>query len=170
MPQTFFSRAPLARAACRMFAVAAVVALAACGSDVTGPNQRSDPRNENFASALGVDISSMTERQPRLFIQDRVVGTGAEVVPGSRLRVRYTGWLRTGVEFDSNVASGSPFELVIGASNLISGWSIGLPGMRVGGKRLLVLGSEHAYGASGSGSIPPHATLVFEVELISIVN
>lgn len=145
--------------------------LVACsGGDSGAATGPSDPSSEVFASALGVNLANMTERASRLWVQDITVGTGAEVAAGKRLRVRYTGWLRTGVQFDSNVGSGNPFEFVLGAGEVISGWDIGVAGMRVGGKRRLVLGSDYGYRSQGSGPIPPNATLVFDVELVSIAN
>ncbi len=151
--------------------LAALALFAACSdSDAGNPTGPSNPSTEVFASSLGVDLAQMTERASRLYVRDIAVGTGAEATAGRSLRMRYTGWLRTGVQFDSNVSSGTPFTFTLGAGQVIAGWDIGVAGMRVGGKRRLVLGSEYGYGASGSGSIPPHATLVFDVELVSIAN
>lgn len=147
-----------------------LVAAACSSSDAGGPTGPSDPSSEVFASALGVNIANMTERASRLYVQDIVVGTGAEATAGKSLRVRYTGWLRTGQEFDSNRNSGDPYTFTLGAGRVISGWDIGVAGMRVGGKRRLVLGSDYGYGSQGSGQIPPNATLVFDVELVSIAN
>lgn len=158
----------------RLAITALLVSLAACGacnsSDATGPGRPSDPATDTFAAELGVNLANMTERADKLYVQDLVTGTGAEAVPGRRLRVRYTGWLASGTQFDSNVSSGAPFEFVLGGGRVIAGWDIGVPGMRVGGKRRLVFGSEYGYGSQGSGQIPPNATLVFDVELVSIVN
>jgi FKBP-type peptidyl-prolyl cis-trans isomerase len=147
------------------------VSLTACSnSDAGNSTGPSDPSSEVFASALGVNLANMTERASRLWVQDIVVGTGAEATAGKTLRMRYTGWLRTGQEFDSNRSSGDPYSFILGARQVISGWDIGVSGMRVGGKRRLVLGSDYGYGAQGSGRIPPNATLVFDVELVSIAN
>ncbi len=145
-----------------------VAATACSASDANAPNQPSDPSAEVFASSLGVNIANMTERASRLYVQDLLVGAGEEATAGKRLSMRYTGWLRTGQQFDSNRNAGAPFSFTLGTGNVISGWHIGVAGMRVGGKRLLVLGSDYGYGAEGSGQIPPNATLVFEVELVSI--
>ncbi len=153
---------------------ALLLALAACSgcsaSDSTGLGLPSDPATDTFAAELGVNLANMTERADKLYIRDLVEGTGAEAVAGRRLRVRYTGWLASGNQFDSNVSSGAPFEFTLGGGRVIAGWDIGVPGMRVGGKRRLVFGSEYGYGPQGSGQIPPNATLVFDVELVSIVN
>ncbi len=154
-----------------MPAVFLLASIGACSNgdagNATGP---SDPSSEVFASALGVNLANMRELASRLYVQDILVGSGAEAAAGKTLRVRYTGWLRTGQEFDSNRSAGAPFSFTLGAGRVIAGWDIGVAGMRVGGKRRLVLGSEYGYGAQGSGDIPPHATLVFDVELVSIAN
>ncbi len=177
MPSVRRLSAPVSRVVQRSRSVAvtalliSLVAFGACNSsDATGPGRPSDPSTETFASELGVNLASMTERADKLYIQDLVQGTGAEAVAGRRLRVRYTGWLASGSQFDSNVSSGAAFEFVLGGGRVIAGWDIGVPGMRVGGKRRLVFGSEYGYGPQGSGQIPPNATLVFDVELVSIVN
>ncbi len=159
------------RSAVFMLSCALLALSAACSDSLTGGSGNpSDPASENFASSLGVNLAQMTERASRLYVQDLVVGAGREAVAGDSLAVRYTGWLRTGMQFDSNVSAGQPFQFKLGVGRVISGWDLGVPGMRVGGKRRLILGSEYGYRGQGSGSIPPNATLVFDVELISIMN
>jgi FKBP-type peptidyl-prolyl cis-trans isomerase FkpA len=150
-------------------ALVLLVFAAACGGEsVTAPSEPSDPATETFAASLGVNISQMTRKSADLYIQDLVVGTGTEATNGRILRVTYTGWLKSGTQFDSNV--GKPtLTVTLGAHDVITGWEQGLAGMRVGGKRRMVIGSNLAYGPAGRGSIPPNATLVFEVELVSIV-
>jgi FKBP-type peptidyl-prolyl cis-trans isomerase FkpA len=106
---------------------------------------------------------------------DVVQGTGADAKPGP-VRVHYTGWLHDpakadgkGAKFDSSVDRGSPFEFVLGAGQVIRGWDEGVAGMKVGGKRTLVIPPELGYGARGAGGvIPPNATLLFDVELIEV--
>ena len=102
--------------------------------------------------------------------EDIVVGNGAEAVPFSTVRVHYTGWLKTGVKFDSSRDRGKPLSFTIGAREVIRGWDLGVSGMRVGGKRRLVIPPELGYGASGAGGgvIPPNATLLFEIELLDV--
>lgn len=149
----------------------ASVALVACNaSDAGSPNSPSDPSTEQFASALGINLGEMREVASRLYVRDITVGTGAEATTGKRLRMRYTGWLRNGTVFDSNAPSGTPFDFTLGVGEVIAGWDIGVAGMRVGGKRRLVMSSQYGYGPSGSGPIPGNATLVFDVELLSILN
>jgi rhodanese-related sulfurtransferase len=104
-----------------------------------------------------------------LEIKDIVVGTGEEAVPGATVTVHYTGWLADGTKFDSSLDRGEPFSFPLGASRVIRGWDQGVEGMRVGGKRELVIPPELGYGARGAGGvIPPNATLRFEVELLAV--
>jgi FKBP-type peptidyl-prolyl cis-trans isomerase len=103
-------------------------------------------------------------------IQDIVVGQGAEAKKGDTLRMHYRGKLEDGTEFDSSYNRGEPFEVPIGAGFVIRGWDEGIPGMKVGGKRVLTIPADMAYGERGvPGVIPPNATLIFEVELVEIV-
>lgn len=99
-----------------------------------------------------------------LVVQDQEVGTGATVQPGDTIVVNYVGKLQDGTVFDS--ANGVSFQ--IGVGRVIPGWDQGLQGMKVGGKRLLIIPPALAYGASGSGPIPPNATLIFQVELVKV--
>ena len=106
---------------------------------------------------------------------DVLEGTGAEARPGP-VRVHYTGWLHDpakadghGKKFDSSVDRGTPFDFQLGAGQVIRGWDEGVAGMKVGGKRTLIIPPEMGYGARGAGGvIPPNATLVFDVELVKV--
>jgi FKBP-type peptidyl-prolyl cis-trans isomerase FkpA len=124
----------------------------------------SNPATETYAPSLGVDISQMTKVSDALYIQDRVVGTGALIAAGDSIQVTYAGWFVNGVQFDPATGTAS-FPLRIGVQHVIDGWDIGVPGMRVGGKRLLVIGSDLAYGPTGYLTIGPNTTLVFTVEV-----
>jgi FKBP-type peptidyl-prolyl cis-trans isomerase len=104
---------------------------------------------------------------------DTKVGTGAEAVPGSYVSVHYTGWLYSdgmkGKKFDSSLDRGQPFDFPLGTASVIQGWDEGVAGMKVGGKRTLIIPPEAGYGQRGAGSdIPPGATLIFEVELLKV--
>ncbi len=100
---------------------------------------------------------------------DEVVGTGASPQNGQTVIVHYTGWLTNGQKFDSSVDRGQPFSFVLGAGQVIKGWDEGVAGMKVGGKRRLVIPPALGYGASGAGGvIPPNAQLIFEVQLLGI--
>ena len=106
---------------------------------------------------------------------DKVVGKGREAVAGKTAVVNYTGWLhdpaakdKHGKQFDSSAGRG-PFQFQLGAGRVIKGWEDGVAGMKVGGKRTLVIPPELGYGARGAGGvIPPNATLVFDVELLDV--
>ena len=107
---------------------------------------------------------------------DEKTGSGAIATAGSDVTVHYTGWLydesaknQRGAEFDSSVKRGEPFTYLLGAGRVIRGWDEGVAGMRVGGKRVLLIPSDLGYGSDGAGGvIPPHASLVFEVELLGV--
>ena len=96
-------------------------------------------------------------------------GNGASPQQGNTVTVHYTGWLPDGTKFDSSVDRGEPFSFVLGAGLVIQGWDQGVAGMRVGDKTRLTIPPELAYGQQGyPGAIPPNATLIFEVELLSV--
>jgi FKBP-type peptidyl-prolyl cis-trans isomerase FkpA len=102
---------------------------------------------------------------------DLVVGTGPEAQAGQTVAVHYTGWLTDGTKFDSSVDRGQPFSFPLGAGRVIKGWDEGVAGMKVGGKRTLMIPPQLGYGARGAGSvIPPNAELKFEVQLLEIVK
>lgn len=100
---------------------------------------------------------------------DLVVGTGREAAIGDEASVHYTGWLENGKKFDSSVDRGRPFSFRVGAGRVIKGWDEGVQGMKIGGKRKLIIPPDLAYGSRGAGGvIPPNATLTFEVELLGL--
>jgi FKBP-type peptidyl-prolyl cis-trans isomerase len=104
-------------------------------------------------------------------IQDVVVGTGAEAKSGDMVTVNYVGTLDDGTKFDSSYDRKQPFSFVIGATGsgaVIQGWNLGVAGMKVGGKRTLVIPPELGYGAQANGPIPANATLHFTVELLAV--
>lgn len=130
--------------------------------------QPSVPATETFTASLGVDISTMTMIHPDLYYKDVVVGTGTpDAARNKIITVFYTGYLKDGTQFDSNVGRDSlriPLTDV-GQFAVIPGWVLGIPGMKPGGTRKLVIGSAFGYGARGQGVIPPHSTLVFDIVL-----
>lgn len=116
---------------------------------------------------------SFTTTASGLGIQDIEVGTGDLATAGARVQVHYTGWLyengAAGKKFDSSKDRGQPFSFALGAGHVIKGWDEGVAGMKVGGKRHLLIPAELGYGARGAGGvIPPNATLLFEVELLGL--
>ena len=101
--------------------------------------------------------------------EDLHIGGGKAAASGSRVWVHYTGRLESGAKFDSSVDRGAPFEFVVGSGAVIAGWDESMPGMRAGGKRRVVVPPDRAYGTEGrAGVIPPNATLVLEIELLSV--
>lgn len=121
-----------------------------------------------FSNPFLVDnlSASPATASTQLIAQDENVGTGETVALGDVLTVNYTGKLQDGTVFDTSVGK-RPVQFVLGGGQVIPGWDQGLQGMKVGGKRLLVVPPDLAYGAEGYGPIPPNATLIFEVELLA---
>jgi FKBP-type peptidyl-prolyl cis-trans isomerase len=137
--------------------LAAVAALGACSPPASPPATES--------------------ASPQQFeIVDIAVGTGEEIVAGKTAVVHYTGWLfdsvapeKKGTKFDSSRDRGEPFRFPLGGGRVIKGWDQGVAGMKIGGQRRLVIPADMGYGARGAGnSIPPNATLLFDVELLAI--
>jgi len=117
-----------------------------------------------------------TQAAPAIALQkiDSVVGTGKEAVAGSTAVVNYTGWLyepkaeaQHGAKFDSSVGR-SPFSFQVDGGQVIKGWDVGVQGMKVGGKRTIIVPAEMGYGANGIGPIPPNSNLIFDVELLDV--
>ena len=142
----------------RLLPLIALLALAACLAACNGAPP----------PYTGGDVATLTKT-------DLKVGDGVEAKPGMEVLVNYTGWLydekaadRHGRKFDSSFDHGSPFSFVLGQGQVIPGWDQGVAGMRVGGKRELLIPAALGYGARGAGGgvIPPGASLVFEVELV----
>ncbi len=115
-----------------------------------------------------VDESDFTETESGLKIAVLEEGDGESPVTGQRVTVHYRGWLEDGLQFDASYDRDHPLEFVLGTGSVIPGWDEGVALMKVGEKAQLVIPSDLAYGSNGSGRIPPDATLIFEVELLSI--
>jgi len=117
--------------------------------------------------------SKMIKTASGLQYEDIQVGTGAEPKTGQTCVMHYTGWLwennAKGKKFDSSVDRGQPFEFMLGMGRVIKGWDEGVSTMKVGGKRMLLIPPQLAYGTRGAGAaVPPNATLLFEVELLGV--
>lgn len=134
-----------------------------------------------FGSALFLPFTPAEETQAvtgqnlqantgAFMVTDTVIGTGEEIRLGSAISVHYVGRLENGQVFDSSITRGEPFVFVLGELPIIQGWEQGLIGMKVGGKRTLVIPPELGYGAQAVGSIPPNSTLIFEIELLDVQN
>ena len=135
---------------------AALATLPACQQrNITYPGEKTTMQKETTPSGLAfIDIT---------------VGTGTAAKAGDNVTVHYTGYLTDGKKFDSSVDRGQPFTFPLGAGRVIRGWDEGVAGMKVGGKRKLIIPPALAYGDRGAGGvIPPNAELVFDVELLKI--
>jgi peptidylprolyl isomerase len=150
----------------RVFAAvgAAAVAVVLCGCSGTTSESpaavaaKADTATVNYASGLRV--------------ADRKVGTGAFPKKGQICVMHYTGWLyqngQKGAKFDSSVDRGKPFEFPLGVGAVIKGWDEGVGGMKVGGKRTLIIPPDLGYGGNPRTGIPAYSTLIFEVELLAV--
>jgi FKBP-type peptidyl-prolyl cis-trans isomerase len=148
----------------RSVLLAVLFAAAACGT-----SGEKATTVDGFAAALGVDTTTMTRLPSGLKYQDVKPGEGSEAVAGRSVTVHYTGWLPDGKKFDSSRDHGQPFTFTVGAGQVIAGWDQGVEGMRVGGRRKLVIPPDLGYGAAGAPpDIPPAATLVFDVEVLEV--
>ena len=123
-----------------------------------------------LAAAQIPDVAGNVNTSYAMKYIDVAVGTGALAAPGKQYKVHYTGWLRDGTKFDSSVDRNQPFVFVQGRRQVIAGWETGFEGMRVGGKRRLIIPYQLAYGETGRGKIPPKAELTFDVELLDVTE
>ena len=152
-----------------------LLALNGCKAETTNSNSSStNSTNTNVLSTK--ETSAMTATITELQKEDTQVGTGREAEPGFNVSVHYTGWLydeaaadKKGQKFDSSVDRKQPFKFDLGSGQVIQGWDEGFAGMKIGGKRTLIIPAEMGYGSRGAGgAIPPNATLIFDVELLDV--
>ena len=123
-----------------------------------------DIAHASFDPSLGIHLDSMVRRPSGLYVQNLVMGTGPVAVSGRSVVVRYTGWLPNGKRFD-----GSEITVTLGSNKTIRGWEEGLLGIRVGGKRRLIIPPHLGYGSKAAGdAIPPNSVLIFDMEAISV--
>jgi peptidylprolyl isomerase len=116
------------------------------------------------------NMDNVITKENGLKIQDITVGNGAEVKSGDKVTVNYLGTLENGTKFDSSYDRGTPFTTQIGVGQVIQGWDEGIVGMKVGGKRKLIIPASLGYGDQQAGDIPPGSTLIFEVELLNVTQ
>lgn len=126
-----------------------------------------DVENVYFEPSLGVDLAASTKTASGLYYRDITVGPGTQVlmVDGDSVGVRYRGWLRNGVAFDSNTTAALPLRFRTGSRAVVDGFDEGVRGMRVGGRRQIIIPPGLGYGSQGSAAIPSNSILVFDVTL-----
>ena len=154
-----------------MIALFSLVSAAVAQTGTTPPNtmKKTTPAAHSGANGPTKVSGEPTTAADGLEYWDIKVGTGAVAEAGQTVMVHYTGWLTNGKKFDSSVGK-APFEVTpLGNAPVIKGWNEGILGMKVGGKRQLRIPPDLAYGADGyPGAIPPNATLIFDVQLLSV--
>jgi peptidylprolyl isomerase len=134
-----------------------------------GTSQTSNTNEQTSPTTTISEETPDTSPSADLKIEDTVVGEGEAVKAGDTVVIHYTGVLENGQKFDSSYDRGEPFETQIGVGTVIKGWDQGVVGMKEGGKRRLIIPPDLAYGEQGAGdTIPPNATLIFDVELVEI--
>ena len=149
-----------------LFSTLALIGLLGCGEKADSERAES---GGGFNAALGVDTAALTRTPSGLRYQDVAQGQGAEAAAGKTVSVHYTGWLPNGEKFDSSRDRNQAFGFTLGAGQVIAGWDEGVAGMKVGGRRKLVIPPDLGYGTAGAPpDIPPGATLVFDVELLDV--
>jgi FKBP-type peptidyl-prolyl cis-trans isomerase len=126
------------------------------------------PESISFSPALQVDLSAMERTTSGVYYRDLQEGNGPRVRRGSRVSVRYAGFLPDGTRFEQVVAPTPPVEFVVGGRTVIPGWENGMIGMRAGGQRQLVIPAAQGYGRRQVGRVPANATLVFVIDLVSV--
>jgi peptidylprolyl isomerase len=128
--------------------------------------EEGDPA-ENLREAI-IGAADSTGQLTQLIIDDVVFGTGDEAALGDTVTVHYIGTLQNGQEFDNSNKRGTPFTFTLGEGKVIKGWEEGVLGMKVGGKRILVIPADKGYGDKGYGPIPGGANLVFAIDLLEV--
>ena len=142
------------------------MAVPAAARGQSGPAAEVSLDTVQFAAALEVDLSTSERVANGLYYRDLIVGEGSPARRGAEVTVRYAGALADGRVFTEPLEPPATFKL--GAGAVIVGWDRGLSGMRVGGRRQLIVAPALGYGARQTGAIPPNSVLVFEVELLAV--
>lgn len=141
----------------------------------TAQDAETSLQTQSTTTLMNTDTNAQTPQgnstplPTELAAKDITVGTGATATAGHSVTVNYVGKLPDGTVFDASANHGQPFTFTLGAGQVIKGWDMGVAGMKVGGKRELIIPPSYGYGAQGAGNIiPPNATLIFEVELLGV--
>ena len=152
-----------------LLACAALLSVA-CSKDDTPPADQaaSPPPAAGTPAVTAVDTTGMTRLPSGLMYKDLAPGSGEAAHSGQTVGVHYVGTLMDGREFDANRAGEPPMEFQLGAHRMIDGFDQAVTGMKVGGKRMVVMPPALAYGANGNGPIPPNATIAFTIDLVTV--
>lgn len=155
-----------------MFLMAAAGFLGACSEKkeqkVTAPAEQEKVTQQKDQKMTDNKAEQITTTPTGLKYVERAQGTGDVATKGKTVSVHYVGTLENGQKFDSSLDRGQPIEFKLGVGQVISGWDEGLEGVKVGGKRKLIIPSDLAYGPRKVGTIPANSTLIFEVELVGV--
>ncbi|MEP7380845.1 MAG: FKBP-type peptidyl-prolyl cis-trans isomerase [Gemmatimonadota bacterium] len=158
----------LPRAFSRVALVIACVTASACSSDSVTAAPAVPLESETWASALGVTLSQFTKLSTGVFYLDTVDGTGAVLTGTPTVEIYYAGYLPSGVKFDERPRANNGLPICFRLDRLIDGWIVGLQGMKIEGKRRLLIPPSLGYGAVANGSIPANSNLLFDVELVGV--
>jgi FKBP-type peptidyl-prolyl cis-trans isomerase len=145
-----------------LLALVGLVSAAACGS--TEPTVATIEQT-TFADSLHISLANFTRLASGMYVRDSIVGTGTAVAIGDTISTHYVGYFPSGGVFDKNLSGQTPFGVRVGAGRVIPGFEIGVQGMKVGGKRVMIIPPELAYGSAGAGSIPGYAVILFTVDV-----
>jgi FKBP-type peptidyl-prolyl cis-trans isomerase len=141
------------------------------GLDRLGEKQKlatKEQKKKSFLAQMKTKAKTV-KTSSGLAYQDLLQGTGVSAVSGMTVKVHYTGWLKDGTKFDSSLDRNEPFSFVLGKGEVIRGWDEGVQSMKVGGKRRLIIPPKLGYGKDGAGNtIPPNATLIFDIQLLDV--
>ena len=156
------------------FALAATLLVSATACmDTSSPElpPLADPATTTYAPALGIDLAAMTKSTTGLYVRDDVVGTGADVANDQAASVKYKGWISSGSSFDAGTLNFASFPLMVAndpTSRVIPGFEEGVRGMKVGGKRTIVIPPQLGYGYTPLLGIPANSVLIFSIELLGV--
>lgn len=156
----------------RILTLCLLITTTSCGTPVELDDRWADPEQIQFAASLDIDLDEMNWTASGLYWQDLVIGSGAAAAVGRHVvSIHHIAWLPDGTVVENTYEEGAPSrQFPVGGGLALPGIDEGVIGMQVGGRRKLVVRPELAYGRGGNGMIPPLTTLVYEVELMTLVE
>lgn len=152
----------------RFFCLVLLLTITSC-SPAAAPSSGPNPlEGISFTPALQVDLGAMERTARGVYFRDLAIGEGPEARRGHTVRVHFAGFLPDGTQIDALAPPAQPIAFELGKGDVIPGWEAGIVGMREGGQRQLVVPPAQGYGSRGRGRVPPNATLVFVIKLVSV--